>query len=86
MTLKNDTLTYDISALIIDTIIGDLFFRDEEVLVDADCDNDSEDDVTNAIAKKAAKKSNEKTSALNRSSRMRTILIGIRLLSRTSCG
>ena len=60
MTLKNDTLTYDISALIIDTIIGDLFFRDEEVLVDADCDNDSEDDVTNAIAKKAAKKSNEK--------------------------
>ena len=61
MSLKNDTLTYDISTRIVDTIIGNLFFRDEEVLANADSDNDSDDDVANAIAKKASKQANEKT-------------------------
>uniref|UniRef100_M4BZQ6 DUF659 domain-containing protein n=1 Tax=Hyaloperonospora arabidopsidis (strain Emoy2) TaxID=559515 RepID=M4BZQ6_HYAAE len=65
MTLKNDTLAYDINARIVNTIIGDLFFRDEEVLANADSDNDSDDDVANAIAKKASKQANEKTNALN---------------------
>ena len=64
MTLKNDTLTYDISARIVDTIIGNLFFRDEEVLANADSDNDSDDDVANATSKEDDKQANEKTNAL----------------------
>ena len=63
MTLKNDTLNYDISAPIVDTSIGDMFFRDEEVLANVDSDSDA--DVANAIAEKAAKQANEKTNALN---------------------
>uniref|UniRef100_M4BUH3 Uncharacterized protein n=1 Tax=Hyaloperonospora arabidopsidis (strain Emoy2) TaxID=559515 RepID=M4BUH3_HYAAE len=65
MSLKNDTLTYDISTRIVDTIIGDLFFRDEEMVANADSDNDSDDDVVNAIAKKAAKQANERINALD---------------------
>uniref|UniRef100_M4B3U1 Uncharacterized protein n=1 Tax=Hyaloperonospora arabidopsidis (strain Emoy2) TaxID=559515 RepID=M4B3U1_HYAAE len=57
MKLTNDTLTYDISARIVDTIIGDLFFRDEEVLANAD----SDDNVAKEIANKTAKQANEKT-------------------------
>ena len=34
------------------------------MLANADSDNDSDDDVTNAIVKKAAKQANEKTKAL----------------------
>uniref|UniRef100_M4BQY5 Uncharacterized protein n=1 Tax=Hyaloperonospora arabidopsidis (strain Emoy2) TaxID=559515 RepID=M4BQY5_HYAAE len=45
MELKDEPLTYDISARIVETIIGDLFFRDDEVLADSNVDEDSEDDV-----------------------------------------
>ena len=54
MTLINDTLTYEISAGIDDTNIGDLFCRDEEVHSNADSDSDGNDDVANAIDKNAA--------------------------------
>ncbi len=64
MTVKDDKLVFDISARIIDTIIGDLFFRDDEVLANADSDDDSDDDMASAIAKKATKKAKEKTNAL----------------------
>ncbi|CAI5738461.1 unnamed protein product [Hyaloperonospora brassicae] len=64
MTLKNDTLTYDYSARVVDTIISYLVFSEEEVLANADKDKDSDDDVAIAITKKAAKHSNEKTNAL----------------------
>jgi hypothetical protein len=58
MTMKDDKLVFDISANIVDTIIGDLFFRDDEVLANADGNGDSDDDVANTIAKKAKEKTN----------------------------
>ncbi len=64
MTVKDDKLVFDISARIVDTIIGDLFFRNDEVLANADRDNDSDNNVASAIAKKAAKKAKEKTNAV----------------------
>ncbi len=64
MTVKDDKLVFDISARIVDTIIGNLFFRDDEVLANADNDGDSDDDVASVIAKKAAKNAKEKTNAL----------------------
>jgi hypothetical protein len=63
MTVKDDKLVFDISARIVDTIIGDLFFHDDEVLANADNDGDSDDDVASTITKKAAKKAKEKTNA-----------------------
>ncbi len=44
------------------TIIGDMFFRDDEVVVDSDDANN--DDVVGAAARKAAKKLKEKTNAM----------------------
>ncbi|CAK9194975.1 unnamed protein product [Sphagnum troendelagicum] len=64
MTVKDDKLVFDISARIVDTIIGDLFFRYDEVLANADSDGDSDDDMASVIAKKATKKAKEKTNAL----------------------
>jgi hypothetical protein len=49
-----------INASIVNTIIGDMFFRDDEVVVDSDDADD--DDVT--AARKAAKKLKEKTNAM----------------------
>jgi len=51
-------LVFDISAHIVDTIIGDLFFCNDEVLANADTDGDSDDDVASAIAKKVKEKTN----------------------------
>ncbi len=45
MTMKDDKLVFNISARIVDTIIGDLFFRDDEVLATADSDGDNDDDM-----------------------------------------
>jgi hypothetical protein len=64
MTMKDDKLVFDISARIINMIIGDLFFRDDEVLANADSDGDNDDDMASTIAKKATKKAKEKTNAL----------------------
>jgi len=64
MTVKDDKLVFDISACIINTMIGDLFFRDDKVLANVDSDSDSDDNVASAIANKAAKKAKEKTNAL----------------------
>jgi hypothetical protein len=64
MTVKDDKLVFDISARIVNTIIGDLFFRDDEVLANADSNGDSDNNVASVITKKAAKKAKEKTNAL----------------------
>ncbi|KAH8941002.1 hypothetical protein BDL97_14G014500 [Sphagnum fallax] len=58
MTVKDDKLVFDVSARIVDMTIGDLFFRDDEVLANADSDGDSDDDVASIIAKKAKEKTN----------------------------
>jgi hypothetical protein len=58
MTVKDDKLVLDISARIVDTIIGDLFFHNDEVLANADNNGDSDDDVASTIAKKAKEKTN----------------------------
>jgi hypothetical protein len=58
MTVKDDKLVFDISARIVDTIISDLFFRDDEVLANTNSDGDSDDDVASIIAKKAKDKTN----------------------------
>jgi hypothetical protein len=58
MSVKDDKLVFDISARIVDTIIGDLFFRDDEVLANADSDGDSDDNVASTITKKAKEKTN----------------------------
>ncbi|CAM6018110.1 unnamed protein product [Sphagnum balticum] len=61
--LTANSIEFVISADIINTIIGDIFFRNGEQLLN---DNDSDDDtaVAQAIAKKAAKKSKEKANAM----------------------
>jgi hypothetical protein len=64
MTVKDDKLVFDINARIIDMIIGDLFFHDDEVLANADSEGNNDNDVANTIAKKVAKKAKEKTNAL----------------------
>jgi len=50
-----------INASIVNTIIGNMFFRDDEVVIDSDDADD--DNVVDAAAKKAAKKLKEKTNA-----------------------
>jgi len=58
MTVKDDKLVFDISARIVDMIISDLFFRDDEILANTNSDGDSDDDVASVIAKKAKDKTN----------------------------
>jgi len=62
MDLDSDILTFMINASIVNTIIGDMFFRDDEVVVDSDDADD--DNVVGMAAKKAAKKLKEKTNAM----------------------
>jgi hypothetical protein len=63
MDLDSDILTFMINASIVNTIIGDMFFRDDEVVIDSD-DADDNDDVVGAAARKAAKKLKEKTNTM----------------------
>jgi hypothetical protein len=63
--LESDSLTFHVSAPIVDVIISDLFFRPDEVLVDFDDDDDEDDGgAAAAIAKKATAKAKQKTLAL----------------------
>jgi len=63
--LKSDSLTFHVSAPIVDIIIADLFFRPNEVLVDFDDDDDKDDGgAAAAIAKKAVAKAKQKTLTL----------------------
>jgi len=62
MDLDIDILTFMINASIVNTIISDMFFRDDEVVVDSDDADDN--DVVGAAARKAAKKLKEKTNAM----------------------
>jgi hypothetical protein len=59
MDFSSDTLTFSIGANIVDTIIGDMFFRDDEVF-----DNNSDDDEPETIAKMAAKNAKQKVNAM----------------------
>jgi len=62
MDLDSNILMFMINASIVNTIIGDMFFRDDKVVIDSDdADND---DVVSAPARKAAKKLKEKTNAM----------------------
>jgi hypothetical protein len=63
MDLTADSIEFVILADIVDTIIGDIFFRNDEQLLH---DNNSDDDTTTVkvIEKKAAKKSREKVNAM----------------------
>ena len=63
MALKDDTLTYNISASIVRTTISNLFFFYDELLTDSDVNVDNDDDMDNSIVKKAAKKANEETNS-----------------------
>ncbi len=62
MDLDSDILTFMINASIVNTIIGDIFFRDDEVVVDSDDAND--DNVVGTATRKAAKKFKEKTNPM----------------------
>ncbi len=63
--LESDSLTFHVSAPIVDVIISDLFFRPNEVLIDFDDDDDKDDGgAAAAIAKKAVAKAKQKTLAL----------------------
>ncbi|CAK9194720.1 unnamed protein product [Sphagnum troendelagicum] len=60
-----DTLEFVIRRSIVETIINDLFFRDDEQFDEcSDDDNDDDVDVADAIARKAIKKANQKTNAM----------------------
>lgn len=65
MDLATGTLEFVISKSIVETIIGDLFFRDDEQF-DECSGNDSDDDVDAAVAItcKVAKKANQKINAM----------------------
>jgi hypothetical protein len=62
MDLATDTLTFTVKASIVESIIGDLFFRDHEVM--NDFGSDSDDDVVGAEAKKAAQMIKQKRNAM----------------------
>jgi hypothetical protein len=62
MDLATDTLTFTVKASIVESIIGDLFFRDHEVM--KDLGSDSDDDVVSAEAKKAAQMIKQKRNAM----------------------
>ncbi len=65
MDLAMDTLEFVIRRSIAETIISDLFFRDDEQFDEcSDDDNDDNVDVADAIARKAIKKANQKTNAM----------------------
>jgi hypothetical protein len=63
MDLTTDSIEFVIPANIVDTIIGNIFFRNDEQLFN---DNDNDDDIVAAemIAKRVAKKSKEKVNAM----------------------
>jgi hypothetical protein len=63
MDLIVNSIEFIILADIVDTIIGDIFFRNDKQLLN---DNDTDDDTATieAIVKKAAKKSKEKVNAM----------------------
>jgi hypothetical protein len=62
MDLATDTLTFTVKASIVESIIGDLFFRDHEVMNDFGSDRD--DYVVGAEAKKAAQMIKQKWNAM----------------------
>ncbi len=62
MDLDTNIVMFMINASIVNTIIGDMFFWDDKVVVDSDDAND--DDVVGAAARKATKKIKEKTNAM----------------------
>jgi hypothetical protein len=62
MDLATDTLTFTVKTSIVESIIGDLFFRDHEVMNDFGSDRD--DDVVGAEAKKAAQMIKQKRNAM----------------------
>ncbi|CAK9860169.1 unnamed protein product [Sphagnum jensenii] len=61
MDLDNDILTFMINANIVNTIINDMFFWDNKVVIDSD---DADNDVVSAATKKAAKNFKEKTNTM----------------------
>ncbi|KAH8955409.1 hypothetical protein BDL97_08G136500 [Sphagnum fallax] len=61
--MTKDTIHFSLSSRIIDVIIGNIFFRDDEVLIDID-DDDDDADAAAAILKKAKTKAMEKTHAM----------------------
>ncbi|CAM6008391.1 unnamed protein product [Sphagnum balticum] len=63
MDLIADSIEFVILVDIINTIIGDIFFRNDEQLLN---DNDNDNDITavEAIAKRVAKKSKKKVNAM----------------------
>ncbi|CAM6064274.1 unnamed protein product, partial [Sphagnum tenellum] len=63
--LESDSLTFHVSAPIVDIIIADLFFQLDEVLIDFDDDDDANDGgAAVAIVKKAVAKAKQKTMTL----------------------
>jgi hypothetical protein len=62
MDLATDKLTFTVKASFFESIIGDLFFRDHEVM--NDFGSDSDDDVVGAEAKKAAQMIKQKRNAM----------------------
>jgi hypothetical protein len=62
MDLATDTLTFTVKSRIVESIIGDLYFRDHEVM--NDFGSDSDDDVVGAETKKAAQMIKQKRNAM----------------------
>jgi hypothetical protein len=63
MDLTAELIEFVISTDIVDTIIGDIFFNNEEQLLN-DSNNDDHTATVEAITKRAAKKSKEKVNAM----------------------
>jgi hypothetical protein len=63
MDLATDTLTFLINVPIVDMIVGNLFFRNDEQLHKFD-NKESDDNIAKMIAKKAATKVKQKANAM----------------------
>ncbi|CAI5724445.1 unnamed protein product [Hyaloperonospora brassicae] len=65
--VEDDTMEFNVSPPIVDTIIGNMFLRNDGMLDNAE-DDDKDDlvasDAAKAVAKKIAKKSSEKAHAM----------------------
>ena len=65
--VQGDTMEFKVSPPIIETIIGDMFFRNDEMLDNAEDDDEDNlvtSDAAKTLAKKIAKKSSEKAHAM----------------------
>ena len=62
MSLTSDKITFEMKASIVEGIIGSMFFREDDAVIDSG--SDSEDDVNDAAGRKAEKRCHDSRATL----------------------